>query len=87
MKLRYFAWLRTRFGCGEETLAADPATGSLPATVAELMALLRARGGEYETVLADTCAIRVAVNHDYAGFDHPLAPGDEVALFPPVTGG
>jgi len=87
MKLRYFAWLRTRFGLGGETLAADPTTGALPATVAELLALLRARGGEYEAVLSDTRAIRVAVNFDYAGFDHPLTAGDEVALFPPVTGG
>jgi len=31
--------------------------------------------------------VKVAVNLEYVGAEHPLAPGDEVALFPPVTGG
>jgi len=31
--------------------------------------------------------VRIAVNHDIARPDTPVRPGDEVALFPPVTGG
>jgi molybdopterin converting factor small subunit len=31
--------------------------------------------------------VRIAVNHDLAGPDTPIREGDEVALFPPVTGG
>ncbi|HEV2677759.1 MAG TPA: molybdopterin converting factor subunit 1 [Aliidongia sp.] len=83
MKLRYFAWLRTRIGRGEETL--DP-----PAEVASVGALvtwLATLGPGYAAALADPRVVRVAVNQDYVGADHPLRPGDEVALFPPVTGG
>jgi sulfur-carrier protein len=83
MKLIYFAWLRTRIGFGEERI-------DLPATVrnvAELIDWLKTRGPGYEAALADASVIRVAVNQDYVGRDHALAPGDEVALFPPVTGG
>ncbi len=37
--------------------------------------------------LAPGRAVRIAVNHDLAAPDTPIRPGDEVALFPPVTGG
>jgi len=83
MKLRYFAWLRTRIGRGEETLE-PPAE---IATVGALIAWLATRGPGYAAALADTRLVRVAVNQDYVGPDHPVRPGDEVALFPPVTGG
>ena len=48
---------------------------------------LATRGPGYAAALENRRAIRVAVNQDYADNDHPLAPQDEVALFPPVTGG
>lgn len=83
MKLRYFAWLRTRIGRGEETL--DPPAEIV--TVAALVAWLATLGPGYAAALADTKLVRVAVNQDYAGPDHPVRPGDEIALFPPVTGG
>ena len=83
MKLLYFAWLRARIGCGAEEVP-------LPAgvrTVADLLDWLKARGGGYAEALADLSIVRVAVNQDYVGREHPLRDGDEVALFPPVTGG
>ena len=83
MKLLYFAWLRSRIGVGEET--ADP-----PArvkTVADLADWLESRGPGYAAALADREVVRVAVNQAYAGWDTALSPDDEVALFPPVTGG
>ena len=83
MRLLYFAWLRTKLGVGEEQVA-PPAE---VATVAQLIAWLRARGPAWEAALADLGKLRVAVNQDYVGLDHPLRAGDEVALFPPVTGG
>lgn len=83
MKLLYFSWVRERIGCDEEdvTLPADVAT------VGALLAWLAARGPGYTAALEDRSAIRVAVNQDYADDSHPIAPHDEVALFPPVTGG
>ncbi len=83
MKLLYFAWLKTKIGVTEEEV-------ELPvevATVAELLAWLKDRGPGYAEALADLDAVRVAVNQDYARPGDPVATGDEVALFPPVTGG
>ncbi len=83
MRLLYFAWLRSKLGTGSEEVA-PPAE---VATVRQLIAWLRARGAPYDQALADLSRLRVAVNQDYVDLDHPLAGQDEVALFPPVTGG
>ena len=55
--------------------------------MAGLLDWLRTRGGGYSEALRDLRMVRVAVNQDYVGPEHPLREGDEVALFPPVTGG
>ncbi|GAB4179843.1 MAG: molybdopterin converting factor subunit 1 [Thalassobaculales bacterium] len=81
--LLWFAWLRQRVGVGEEKLV-------LPAeiaTVADLLAWLPGRGPGHAAALAEPGVVKVAVNQVHVGADHPLRPGDEVALFPPVTGG
>jgi sulfur-carrier protein len=83
MRLLYFAWLRTRIGTAEETV--DPPANVR--TVAALVDWLKTRGPGFADALNNAKLVRVAVNKEYVGFDHQLAPGDEVALFPPVTGG
>jgi molybdopterin synthase sulfur carrier subunit len=83
MKLLYFAWLRTRIGKAEERI--EPPAGVT--TVAALLDWLRSRGPGFAEALKDTRVLRVAVNQQYVGWNHPVRPGDEVALFPPVTGG
>ena len=83
MTLLYFAWVRERIGRDSEEIA-------LPAdvrTVAALLDWLRSRGGGYAQALEDQSVIRVAVNQEFAAPDHAIADGDEIALFPPVTGG
>ena len=55
--------------------------------VGDLLDWLRRRGGGYAEALRDLSVVRVAVNQDYVGRDHPIRDDDEVALFPPVTGG
>ena len=83
MRLLYFAWLRARIGCAEEEV-------ELPSdvrTVAALLDWLRSRGGRYAEALRDLSVVRVAVNQDYVAREHPVREGDEVAIFPPVTGG
>jgi len=79
----YFARLREELGTGSEHIA-------LPAAVRDVegvRALLVARGGEWEHALAPGGAVRAAVNQAMAHADTPVADGDEVAFFPPVTGG
>ncbi len=78
----YFARLRETFGIDRETLPL-PA----PATVEGLLATLRGRGGAWASELAPGRAFRVAVDQRVAGLDTPLAGNEEVAIFPPVTGG
>jgi molybdopterin synthase sulfur carrier subunit len=81
--LLYFAWVRQKIGRGEETLALPDSVK----TIADLIAHLKSRDGGYGEAFADLRRIRVAVNQDHSGFDTPLRDGDEVAFFPPVTGG
>lgn len=83
MRILYFAWLRTKAGLGEEEVA-PPAE---IATVGALVEWLKGRNPGLAEAFADMRLIRVAVNQDYAGLDHAIAAGDEIAFFPPVTGG
>lgn len=83
MKILYLARLRETLGQAEEQVM-------LPAdvtTVAALLAWLRTRGGAYAIELADGKRFRVAVNHTVAQMDTAVSAQDEVAIFPPVTGG
>lgn len=79
----YFARLRETFGLDAERLDLPAGVGD----VAALTAHLRARGEAWERELAPGRSWRVAVNQDMAGPDTPVSDGDEVAYFPPVTGG
>jgi molybdopterin synthase sulfur carrier subunit len=83
VRLLYFAWLRARIGVTAEEVALPAEVGD----VAGLLDWLRERGPRYAEALRDLSVVRVAVNQDYVGPDHPVRAGDEVALFPPVTGG
>ncbi len=83
VKLLYFAWLRARIGCAEEEV-------ELPLHVQDVAGLLdwlQSRGGRYAEALRYLSVVRVAVNQDYVGREHPVREGDEIAIFPPVTGG
>lgn len=83
MKLLYFSWVREQVGCDEEDVTPPDGTD----TVGVLLDWLATRGPGYAAALANRSAIRVAVNQDYADDRHPVGPRDEIALFPPVTGG
>ncbi len=80
--LLYFARLREAFGMVSEQLAVPDA-----ATLESVRATLAARGGVWAHELAAGRAFRAAVNQAIARADTPVQDGDEVAFFPPVTGG
>ena len=83
VKLLFFAGLREQLGSSGEDI-------ELPAgisTLAGLRAHLKARGGAYEKAFSDKSLVRMAVNQDMVSLAAPIEGGDEVAFFPPVTGG
>lgn len=75
--------MRQKIGRGEETV--DPPANVR--TVGQLAAWLATRGEGYAQALGDLKRIRVAINHDHSDFGAPLEAEDEIAFFPPVTGG
>jgi molybdopterin synthase sulfur carrier subunit len=79
----YFARLREAVGTASEQVEL-PRVG---ATLADLRAILVSRGGAWSEELRENRRIRAAVNQAMADDITPLADGDEVAFFPPVTGG
>ena len=83
VKVLFFANLRERLGIDAEVVDI-PLSAS---TVAGLRLHLMQRGGAWQEVLSDMKVVRVAVNQDMASANAPLNPGDEIAFFPPVTGG
>lgn len=84
MKIRYFAWLRDRIGISEERI-------ELPAdcrTVGALQDFLSERHPAFGTALEKHPEqVKSAVNLEFAGPSRSIKPSDEVAFFPPVTGG
>ncbi len=83
MKVLYFAWLRQRIGVAMEEIDLPDDVDD----VGELVGWLTAKGPSYAKGFAEPQVIRAAVNFEYVSFDHKLSNTDEVAFFPPVTGG
>ena len=83
MRIVYFAWVREHIGASQEDI-------ELPgdaATVGDLVAHLRGLSPGHDRALSDMKVVRVAVNREYSGLDAAVSDGDEIAFFPPVTGG
>jgi len=80
VRVLYFAGLREALGTGSETL-------ELPPGVATAGGLRNWLAGHSRPALATAKNLRCAVNQDMAGLDAAVGDGDEIAFFPPVTGG
>jgi sulfur-carrier protein len=83
LTILYFAWLRERVGVPEETLSPPDSV----VTVADLVAYLADLDLRHAAAFRDRETVRCAVNQEFADAVTILRPGDEVAFFPPVTGG
>ncbi len=77
----YFANFRELLGQSEEKIP------STHATVSDLLVELAARGGDWKRALTENTQLQIAVNHNIASREMPIKAGDEIAFFPPVTGG
>jgi molybdopterin synthase sulfur carrier subunit len=83
VKILYFASLREKIGKDAEDIELPAGV----ATVAALRSHLRGRGGVYENAFLENILLRTAVNQDMVQPSAAVKSGDEVAFFPPVTGG
>jgi len=83
VKVLYFAWLKEKTGISEENL-------DLPRDVTDVAGLigwLKGRSEGFAAAFADEAIVRVAVNQEHVDIHHAITNGDEIAFFPPVTGG
>lgn len=81
MDVLYFAWLRERIGLPKEQIQTQAMT------VMDLVNELKAREERYALAFSDLAALRVAVDQELCDWDMPLKNAQEVAFFPPMTGG
>jgi molybdopterin synthase sulfur carrier subunit len=83
MKLLYFAWVREKVGCGAEEVELPAGVG----TVADVVSWLRTRGPEFDAAFARPELVRAAVDKVHVKTSAAVAGAQEIAFFPPVTGG
>jgi molybdopterin converting factor subunit 1 len=83
MIIKYFSSIRETIGKPEETLPHLEGVS----TVSELLDHLCEQSEAYATALSERKFIRVAVNQVHVTHTHKISVGDEIAVFPPVTGG
>ena len=83
MKIMYFAWMREHIGTNQEVITLPDGIS----TVAGLVAHLKSLSSGHALALSNMEVVRVAVNQTYTNLDAAISNEDEVAFFPPVTGG
>lgn len=83
MKILYFAWVREKIGLSQEDLS-PPDTIE---TIADLIEWLITRGPEYQAAFENKDTINAAINQTHVTHQTSLKGANEIAFFPPVTGG
>ncbi len=78
----YFARFREELDTAAEELEASGFDD-----VGSIITLLRDRGGSWSSIFSTDQTVMIAVNQEVADAQTPIKDGDEVAFFPPVTGG
>ena len=83
MNILYFSWIKDKLGKTKENITIDESINS----VAELITFLKSKDETYKEVFKDISSIRVSINMETANMDDPISINDEIAFFPPMTGG
>jgi molybdopterin synthase sulfur carrier subunit len=83
LTILYFAWLRERVGFPREELPLPDGV----ATVGDLIGYLSGRSVAHAEAFRTDRKVRCSVNQEFVDRSAPIAPGDEIGFFPPVTGG
>jgi len=81
IKVVFFAALREQLGCSELTVSSENI-----ASVADLKQKLASKNEQWQAIF-DNSSLLSAINHDMVDSEQQIKAGDEVAFFPPVTGG
>ena len=83
MQIKYFSWIKEHIGKSEEEI-------NLPhnvSTIKELMFYLENLNDKYKRAFEKKDLIKIAINKSYSSIDDKINNTDEIAFFPPVTGG
>lgn len=83
MKILYFSWIKDKVGINEEVLEIDEEVN----TVQKLIIYLKQKGKNYDLAFEDLETIKFSVNMKNAKLSDSIKSDDEVAFFPPMTGG
>lgn len=83
MKLLYFSWIKQQIGVAQEDVVLPDDIHNMK----DLITWLIGRGPEYERALCDLTVVRFAINQEFAGLEAGVVNEDEIAIFPPITGG
>ena len=83
MKILYFSWLREKIGIDSEEIKISENIGD----VYELVEFLKKSSEKHSMAFENIKLIKVAVNKEFANFNTKIQDQDEIAFFPPVTGG
>ena len=83
MKVLYFSWIKDKLGKSHEEIQLN----NNIKTINDLIILLKQNNENYEDVFKDTSSIKVSINMETARFEDSIHDSDEVAFFPPMTGG
>ena len=82
MKILYFSWLREKIGIDSEEIKISEI-----GDVNELVEFLKKSSEKHSIAFQNMKSIKVAVNKEFANFNTKIQDQDEIAFFPPVTGG
>ena len=83
MKILYFSWLKDKVGKEEELVTLPKEIN----TVRKLILWLESSSEGHKAAFEDLSLVRVAINMETALLDEKISSKDEIAFFPPMTGG
>ena len=83
VKIFYFAWLRQKIGKNSENITLPDHVKN----IADVIDYLCQQSDDYQILKTQNEVINIALNQTYRTSDASVKAGDELAFFPPVTGG
>ena len=83
MRILYFSWLKEKIGLNSQEIIKPKSVE----TVDDLITFLKEKSEKHKNAFSDLNSIKVAVNQEFSNLEQKIKEKDEIAFFPPVTGG